>query len=222
MTTIRTLALTAPAVAGLVAMALIAGCGQAGPAPDADGPNDAAAPAATTAEQAPTMTEPPTTTEEPAPTTEEVPPTTTEEPAPTTEEAPPTTTAEPPPTTAEEQPPTTADASAAGEQVFASAGCGSCHTLAAAGSSGAIGPNLDDEQPDVDEVAEMVREGGNGMPSFAGQLSAAEIEAVALYVAQATGGSLEDESGDDDGGDDSSGPGGGDDDNSGPGGGDGG
>lgn len=32
---------------------------------------------------------------------------------------------------------------AAGEQVFASAGCGSCHTLEAAGSSGAVGPNLD-------------------------------------------------------------------------------
>ena len=33
---------------------------------------------------------------------------------------------------------------AAGETVFASAGCGACHTLSAAGSSGTVGPNLDD------------------------------------------------------------------------------
>jgi len=31
-----------------------------------------------------------------------------------------------------------------GKAVFASAGCGGCHTLAAAGSSGTTGPNLDD------------------------------------------------------------------------------
>jgi cytochrome c oxidase subunit II len=33
---------------------------------------------------------------------------------------------------------------AAGKAVFASAGCGSCHTLAAAGASGQVGPNLDE------------------------------------------------------------------------------
>ena len=31
-----------------------------------------------------------------------------------------------------------------GKQVFASNGCGSCHTLDAAGSSGTVGPNLDE------------------------------------------------------------------------------
>jgi mono/diheme cytochrome c family protein len=31
-----------------------------------------------------------------------------------------------------------------GKQVFTSAGCGSCHTLSAAGTDGTIGPNLDD------------------------------------------------------------------------------
>jgi mono/diheme cytochrome c family protein len=39
---------------------------------------------------------------------------------------------------------------AAGEQVFASAGCGSCHTLESAGSSGAVGPNLDQVLPGQD------------------------------------------------------------------------
>lgn len=33
---------------------------------------------------------------------------------------------------------------AAGERVFQAQGCGSCHTLGAAGTSGTIGPNLDD------------------------------------------------------------------------------
>ncbi|HEY7537849.1 MAG TPA: cytochrome c [Gaiellaceae bacterium] len=34
---------------------------------------------------------------------------------------------------------------AAGKTVFVSTGCGTCHTLSAAGTSGTIGPNLDDE-----------------------------------------------------------------------------
>ena len=34
-------------------------------------------------------------------------------------------------------------AATAGKAVFASAGCGGCHTLAAAGTSGNVGPNLD-------------------------------------------------------------------------------
>ena len=41
---------------------------------------------------------------------------------------------------------------AAGAKVFASAGCGSCHTLAAAKSSGQVGPNLDQAQPGYDQV----------------------------------------------------------------------
>jgi cytochrome c553 len=41
---------------------------------------------------------------------------------------------------------------AAGEQVFASNGCGSCHEFEPAGSSGTTGPNLD-ELPDLAEGA---------------------------------------------------------------------
>jgi mono/diheme cytochrome c family protein len=74
-----------------------------------------------------------------------------------------------------------------GAEVFASAGCGGCHTLAAAGSSGQAGPNLDDVAPDAEEVAEQVRNGGGGMPAFGDQLSDAEIEAVAEYVASSAG-----------------------------------
>ncbi len=36
-----------------------------------------------------------------------------------------------------------------GKKMFASNGCGSCHTLAAANASGTIGPNLDDVVPDL-------------------------------------------------------------------------
>jgi cytochrome c2 len=38
--------------------------------------------------------------------------------------------------------------SSPGAKVFASAGCGGCHTLSAAGAKGQIGPNLDELKPD--------------------------------------------------------------------------
>ncbi len=40
---------------------------------------------------------------------------------------------------------------AAGKSVFTDAGCGSCHTVAAAGSSGQVGPNLDEALKGKDE-----------------------------------------------------------------------
>jgi mono/diheme cytochrome c family protein len=73
-----------------------------------------------------------------------------------------------------------------GEQVFASAGCGGCHTLAAAGSSGTIGPNLDDASPSFDKVIERVTNGQGAMPSFADTLRAQEIQDVAAFVSGAT------------------------------------
>ena len=72
--------------------------------------------------------------------------------------------------------------------MFASAGCGGCHTLAAADASGAIGPNLDDLKPDEATVKEIVTNGRGGMPSFSGDLSAEEIDAVAAYVSSVAGG----------------------------------
>ena len=69
-----------------------------------------------------------------------------------------------------------------GEQVFASAGCGGCHTLSAAGTNGSVGPNLDDASPSYDKVVERVTNGAGAMPSFEGELSAPEIQDVAAYV----------------------------------------
>jgi mono/diheme cytochrome c family protein len=77
---------------------------------------------------------------------------------------------------------------AAGAEVFASAGCGSCHTLEAAGSSGAVGPNLDEAQPPYDLVVDRVTNGAGAMPAFAGQLSEQQIQDVAAYVVESTSG----------------------------------
>ena len=75
-----------------------------------------------------------------------------------------------------------------GKQVFASAGCTGCHTLADAGSNGNVGPNLDDAKPPKALVLARVTNGQGGMPSFKGQLSDAEIQAVAEYVSSVAGG----------------------------------
>ena len=81
---------------------------------------------------------------------------------------------------------TTAVASAEGEKVFAS-NCAQCHTLAAAGSTGEVGPNLDSIAPDEATVNAQVTNGGGGMPAFADVLTEAQIDAVSAYVADSTG-----------------------------------
>ncbi|HET6682504.1 MAG TPA: urate hydroxylase PuuD [Gaiella sp.] len=75
-----------------------------------------------------------------------------------------------------------------GKQLFLSTGCAGCHTLADAGATGTVGPNLDAAQPSASLVAERVRDGKGVMPSFAGELDSAEIAAVAAYVSQAASG----------------------------------
>ena len=79
-----------------------------------------------------------------------------------------------------------ASASRSGASLFTSAGCGGCHTLAAARTSGTRGPDLDQLKPDTALVARQVRIGGNGMPSFAGKLSTGDIQRVAAYVSRST------------------------------------
>ena len=77
---------------------------------------------------------------------------------------------------------------ASGSKVFGSAGCGNCHTLAAAKSTGTVGPNLDQLKPDYRTVTAQVTLGGGAMPSFKGQLSSQQIADVAAYVVTSTGG----------------------------------
>jgi mono/diheme cytochrome c family protein len=71
----------------------------------------------------------------------------------------------------------------AGKEVFLGAGgCGSCHTFADAGTSGSIGPNLDDAAPSFELAVDRVTNGQGAMPSFSGQLSEQQIADVAAYV----------------------------------------
>jgi mono/diheme cytochrome c family protein len=72
----------------------------------------------------------------------------------------------------------------AGKQVFATAGCTGCHTLADAGSNGTVGPNLDDANVTAEQAAEQIRNGGGGMPAFGDRLSDQEIADVAAFVTQ--------------------------------------
>jgi cbb3-type cytochrome c oxidase subunit III len=73
-----------------------------------------------------------------------------------------------------------------GKAIFASAGCVSCHTLAAAGATGTVGPSLDEAKPAKELVVERVTNGKGVMPPFKDTLSAEEIQAVADFVANAT------------------------------------
>jgi cytochrome c551 len=75
----------------------------------------------------------------------------------------------------------------AGMMVFDTAGCASCHTLAAAGSTGTVGPNLDQLKPSAALVVHQVTNGGGGMPAFASSLSKAQIASVALFVSSVAG-----------------------------------
>ena len=76
----------------------------------------------------------------------------------------------------------------AGKQIFLTAGCTGCHTLADAKATGTVGPNLDTAKPDYRLATARVTLGKGAMPSFKGQLSDQQIANVASYVVKATGG----------------------------------
>jgi len=78
-----------------------------------------------------------------------------------------------------------------GKTLFTSAAvpaCAVCHTLADAGTSGTIGPDLDELKPGMDQIKRVLREGDGAMPSFSATMSEADMNAVAAYVVHATGG----------------------------------
>jgi mono/diheme cytochrome c family protein len=80
----------------------------------------------------------------------------------------------------------TQNASAEGKQVF-SQNCGGCHTLKNAGTSGSVGPNLDELRPPKATVVRQVDNGGGPMPAFKGKLSDTQIDAVSAYVSSVAG-----------------------------------
>lgn len=75
---------------------------------------------------------------------------------------------------------------AAGKQQFTHT-CASCHTLSEAGTTGTVGPNLDQLKPNMATVLHQVTHGGGGMPAFGNQLSKTQIQAVAKYVSTVAG-----------------------------------
>jgi mono/diheme cytochrome c family protein len=75
-----------------------------------------------------------------------------------------------------------------GSPIFVSQSCGSCHTLAAAHSTGTIGPNLDTLKPDYQAVTAQVTNGGGVMPAFKTKISPQQIADVSAYVVDSTGG----------------------------------
>jgi cytochrome c6 len=75
-----------------------------------------------------------------------------------------------------------------GKQIFAAAGCGSCHVLADAGTSGTIGPNLDQSQPGLELAIDRVTNGSGQMPPFRDRLNEEQIRAVSEYVVESAGG----------------------------------
>jgi cbb3-type cytochrome c oxidase subunit III len=74
-----------------------------------------------------------------------------------------------------------------GKDIFTAAGCVSCHTLKDAGSTGTIGPNLDQAKPPASLVVDRVTNGKSAMPSFKSKLTDAQIQAVAKYVSSVAG-----------------------------------
>jgi mono/diheme cytochrome c family protein len=73
-----------------------------------------------------------------------------------------------------------------GETVFHDQGCGSCHTLSAAGTSGTAGPPLDGLRLTPAQVREIVAGGAKGMPAYRDRLGKADLNSVARFVARSS------------------------------------
>ena len=83
-------------------------------------------------------------------------------------------------------PPAPAGDAAAGKVVFTT-NCGGCHTLSDAGTTGTVGPNLDEAKPDAALVLDRVTNGKTPMPPFKGVLTDQQIADVVAYVSTAAG-----------------------------------
>ena len=70
----------------------------------------------------------------------------------------------------------------AGRELFNTWSCSACHTLTDAGSSGAVGPSLDNPKLTHDFIVNRVTNGSGPMPSFGGQIAEADIAKLADYI----------------------------------------
>ncbi len=84
--------------------------------------------------------------------------------------------------------PTAAPGSAAAGAVLFSQTCSACHTLAAAGASGTVGPNLDQLKPSDATVLHALKIGGTGDGRMPANLySGVQAQAIAKYVSSVAG-----------------------------------
>jgi cbb3-type cytochrome c oxidase subunit III len=83
-------------------------------------------------------------------------------------------------------PPPGGGQAADGKSIFTD-NCAGCHTLADAGTTGTVGPNLDQAKPSRALVVDRVTNGAGAMPPFKGTLTDAQIQAVADYVSSVAG-----------------------------------
>lgn len=100
----------------------------------------------------------------------------------------PAATATPAKTAAPREPTKLSEAGERGKAVFLETQppCGTCHTLADAGATGAVGPSLDDLRPSEEMVIKATANGVGVMPSFKNTLSSEQIADLAKYVFEAS------------------------------------
>ncbi len=73
---------------------------------------------------------------------------------------------------------------AAGKQVFVTTGCGACHTMKAAGTTGTIASSLDKSKSSLATIKTIVASGKSSMQAYSTLLSPTQIEDVAEFVFQ--------------------------------------
>ena len=88
-------------------------------------------------------------------------------------------------------------ATARGRELFEEQGCDACHSIAAVGAEGKLGPRLDTLDDEADDIAESITEPredtADGFPEnlmptdYAERIDAAEVRALAAFVAAASG-----------------------------------
>ena len=54
--------------------------------------------------------------------------------------------------------------------------------LEKAGTTGTVGPNLDESQVSFEDAVRQITNGGGGMPAFGDQLEDEQIRALARYI----------------------------------------
>ena len=72
----------------------------------------------------------------------------------------------------------------AGKQAFVTAGCGACHTLKAAGTTGTLGPNLDRSTAPQAAILNAITNGKGTMQAFVDKLTPQQLQDVAEFAYQ--------------------------------------